>query len=144
MIDKLNLILQGLIYRTRDTGWKNLALNYDFKQYDDGGVTVSRYRRIGDVVYIVGSVSPKTPLTFEAIDGFQIAVLPEGYRPTKGSVITVHQGSGANIWSSRVAMGSGVFTAERYRTGGTYGQNVQTTAWFPFNISFATDEPFPE
>lgn len=124
----------------KDTGWQNAVLDGNFSPYES---TVTQYRRIGNIVFIRGAVTPTKPLTFGAtVPDFPIFTLPVGYRPTIQQM-NVCQGSGTNIWCCRV-LSDGTVSASRYRSGDTYGQNVPTTAWFPLGFSFPVDQAFPE
>lgn len=121
-----------------DTGWRILTLTGNFNNYS--GVT-SVYRRIGDLVEIFGAFTPKATTSFpDTTTGYNVASIPTGFRP-RASVITMHQGSGLNVWCSRVTTG-GIISIERYRQGTTFS-NAAAGAWFPFNIMYFTDEDFP-
>lgn len=76
---------------TEDTGWLVLPLESNFKAYSSAGIPM--YRRIGDTVSIVGSVTNKTILPKGLNETYVISLLPDIIVP-KTDFINVQQGSG--------------------------------------------------
>lgn len=115
-----------------DTGWIDATLTNDFIPYANNSDNKPKYRKKNGVVYIRGCVSPSTELEASAT-GKVIFTLPTGYRTTYG-IVKICQGSGKNVWCLAVNT-NGTVTISRYGT--TANAKVPTTAWLPFEISFA-------
>lgn len=115
-----------------DTGWIDATLTSDFKAYGNVSSNNPQYRKKNGVVYIRGCVSPSTELEASAT-GKVIFTLPTGYRTSYG-IVKICQGSGKNVWCLAVNT-NGTVTIARYGT--TANAKVPTTAWLPFEISFA-------
>lgn len=116
-----------------DTGWVDLSLGSEFKQYGTGNSV--RYRKIGDIVEVRGIVSPVADIA-GGTDMHTIATLPEGARPV-GPQYAMCQGSSNCTWLFRVNH-TGSLDFSRYRNG-----NTTTTAtagtWLPFQMTFMVD-----
>lgn len=103
-----------------------------FTNYYSSGSEAPRYRRVGSLVEIRGTVKPLNEIEYST-DYTTIFTLPSGYRPDT-SVFTICQGSGHTIWLMQVNT-SGNVGLTRYRNGDT-ATTVPTTAWLPFHCTF--------
>lgn len=126
----------------KDTGWITATLSSSFKVYNNNTNVAPRYRRIGNIVYLTGSVSPTSNITINVANTPTILTLPEGFRPCQSWISQLCQGSETAVWTL-YCMDTGVIRAERYRNGTTY-TTVTTSNWMPFNISFITNDDFPD
>lgn len=124
------------------TKWKYPTLSSKFTAYQAG--SEPRYRRIGKVVHLEGVIKPTASIALTTTD-VELFTLPEGYRPDM-QIIQLNQGSGTSFWMLRVKI-DGTVTVARARDVGN-GSGVYTTApnsfWMPFNLSYVTDESYPE
>ena len=129
--------------KCRDTGWQEITLPPDTtcQAYSVSPLPLPHYRRIGNVVYISGVLSPKQTYT-GSVDLLLAFNLPNGYKPSLTDVVDLQQGSGTACFAWRVAT-TGVVTWERYRKGDGYASASDRT-WLPINLSFVTDDAFPE
>lgn len=112
------------------SGWKNLTIDSAFNAYSSN--TQPRYRVNGNVVTVMGAVSPKTAFTSSADKVTFASGIPEYLRPTT-PLAFVCQGSGMNRWSCGVET-NGTLTISRY--GVTENVSVPTTAWLIFNCTY--------
>lgn len=117
---------------TGDTGWITATLTSSFTPYSGDANNTPRYRRIGNVVYISGIVTPATTIS-AATETTTIFTLPSGYRPTR-ALATICQGSQINRWALGVGV-NGDVTLARY--GSTARSDVPAGAWLPFSVQFA-------
>jgi hypothetical protein len=115
-----------------DTGWIDLTLTSDFKNYNNNNNNRVRYRKCGQVVQIIGIVSPTKELEANAPET-TIGTLPENFRPVI-SVSRICQGSGTNIWLLIITL-DGRVTLSRYRNETGYN-NVGTSAWITLSETF--------
>ena len=111
-----------------DSGWQTATLSSAFQVYNNTAGYAPKYRRIGDVVYVTGVVSPTTEIT----NGAVIFTLPSGYRPSAYSAF-ICQGSSANRWLLNVGT-NGEVNIGRYGT--TESVAVPSGTWLPFTIQF--------
>ena len=124
--------LNGKQEKLEDYGWKEVVLSSAFEAYNSS--YTPRYRRIGDIVTVVGAVKPKSEIEGSGT-AVTIFTLPEGYRP-KVNTVTVCQGSGAAEWTFTLST-AGVGSFSRHRSAGSTGYvNTATTAWLPFHVTF--------
>lgn len=121
--------------KIRDSGWQTAVLTEDFKPYSNDNSNMPRYRRIGNQVQIIGSVSP-----METIPGsttpYTIFTLPEGYRPSNPNCYTICHGSRKNTWLLRV-QSTGEVTFSRY--GVTSNIDAENNVWLIFDHTFFVD-----
>ncbi len=117
---------------TNGDGWHDAILTSSFKNYNNETTNRPRYRKIGDIVSIIGCVSPTSNIEGSGT-GVEIFTLPAGYRPTGLGRTQICQGSGSNKWLLNISTG-GVVTFARY------GTNAFATCtpdnWLPFNMTF--------
>lgn len=109
-----------------DSGWKILPLASGITAYSPTGTP--QYRRIGDVVYIMGAVKGVT-----AADTL-IGTLPEGYRPEIMNYVYVQNTSMASNkpnFARWVIKTTGEIRVEGASNG------FAATNWLPLNTSFA-------
>ena len=115
---------------TYDSGWVNLTLGSEFRQYGTGNAV--RYRKIGSMVEVRGIVAPVADIA-GGTDMHTIATLPSGARPSE-SLYTICQGSSNCTWLFRVNS-NGTLDFSRYRNGGTTATAGAGT-WLPFQMTF--------
>lgn len=112
-----------------DSGWLDVTLSGNVQAYTS--VNKPQYRKIGNVVYLRGSVKNVTS------DNTTIGVLPVGYRPTNLShqyiQATSNENGSPNF--SRIKVGTdGSIIMEGISTGIT--ATYSSTDWFPIDTSF--------
>lgn len=113
-----------------DSGWQNASITGSFALY--GSDSVLRYRKIGRIVQVEGTVRPSTTLSGSATN-LTIFTLPDGYRPS-AAVVTLCQGSGSCNWALTIKTNGEVCFA-RYSSGGSY-TSAGTGTWLPFHHTF--------
>lgn len=113
-----------------DSGWQNASITGSFSLY--GSDSVLRYRKIGHVVQVEGTLRPSTTLSGSATN-LTIFTLPDGYRPS-ATVVTLCQGSGSCHWALTIKTNGEVCFA-RYSSGGSY-TSAGTGTWLPFHHTF--------
>lgn len=113
-----------------DSGWQNASITGSFSLY--GSDSVLRYRKIGHVVQVEGTLSPSTTLSGSATN-LTIFTLPDGYRPS-ATVVTLCQGSGSCHWTLTIKT-NGAVCFGRYSSGGSY-TSAGTGTWLPFHHTF--------
>ena len=113
-----------------DSGWQNASITDSFALY--GSDSVLRYRKIGHVVQVEGTLRPSTALSGSATD-LTIFTLPAGYRPS-AAVVTLCQGSGVCHWTLTIKA-NGAVCFGRYSSGGSY-TSAGTGTWLPFHHTF--------
>lgn len=116
-----------------DTKWQVATLTSGFRAYNNADINTPRYRKIGNIVEIVGCVSPVSAQ--EAGWSDNIFTLPEGFRPSNYRYLPC-QGSGVNKWLLTVNS-NGAVSFSRYGAETTVA--IPQTAWLPFNIVFLVD-----
>lgn len=104
----------------------------NFTNYYSSGSEAPRYRRVGELVEIRGTVKPTADIAYST-DYTTIFTLPTGYRPST-SVFTLCQGSGHCVWLMRVDADGNVGLT-RYRNGDA-STTATTTVWLPFHCTF--------
>lgn len=113
-----------------DSGWQNASITGSFSLY--GSDSVLRYRKIGRIVQVEGTLRPSTTLSGSATN-HTIFTLPDGYRPS-AAVVTLCQGSGSCHWALTIKTNGEVCFA-RYSSGGSY-TSAGTGTWLPFHHTF--------
>lgn len=113
-----------------DSGWQNASITGSFALY--GSDSVLRYRKIGHVVQVEGTLRPSTTLSGSATN-LTIFTLPAGYRPS-ATVVTLCQGSGSCHWTLTIKT-NGEVCFGRYSSGGSY-TSAGTGTWLPFHHTF--------
>ena len=113
------------------SGWKNLTIDSAFSAYSSN--TVPRYRVNGNVITVMGAVSPKEAFTSDSTKVVIVSGIPEYFRPTT-PLAFVCQGSGMNRWSCGIET-NGNITISRY--GITGNTSVPATAWLIFNCTYS-------
>lgn len=113
-----------------DSGWRNASITGNFSLY--GSDSVLRYRKIGRIVQVEGTLRPSTTLSGSATN-LTIFTLPDGYRPS-AAVVTLCQGSGSCHWALTINTNGEVCFA-RYSDGGSY-TSAGTGTWLPFHHTF--------
>lgn len=113
------------------SGWKNLTIDAAFNPYSDN--TAPRYKVNGNLVTVMGAVSPKTAYTSSATKVTCASGIPEALRPDT-PLTFVCQGSGLNSWACGIET-NGTVTVSRY--GITENVSVPTSAWLIFNCTYS-------
>lgn len=113
-----------------DSGWIELALGSEFRQYGTGNAV--KYRKIGNIVEVRGIVAPVADIE-GGVDMHTIATLPSGARPVE-ALYAICQGSSNCTWLFRVNS-SGTLDFSRYRNGDTTATAGAGT-WLPFQMTF--------
>lgn len=115
--------------KLRDTGWKTATLLDGFSQNALASSGNLMYRRVGNIVYVKGSVK-----------GFSntgdCAQLPAGYRPP--SRVDFCAGTGGKYYA-KAMITSGGYINLLYDSRETYSEGN----WYAFCTSYVTDEEFP-
>ena len=113
-----------------DSGWITASITGSFALY--GSDSVLRYRKIGNIVQVEGTLKPTTTLAGSATN-LTMFTLPEGYRPS-AAIVTLCQGSGSCHWALTIKA-SGEVCFGRYSSGGSY-TSAGTGTWLPFHHTF--------
>lgn len=120
--------------KIRDSGWQTAVLTEDFKPYSNDNSNMPRYRKIGKIVHVRGTVSPS--LTIEGgMETHTIFNLPNGYIPSSTSSFLC-QGSGLRRWLLTITTNGNV-TFSRYGTEAYV--DADDGAWLPFTVTFFVD-----
>ena len=105
------------------------SINSNFKLYHSG--EYPRVIRMGNVVFLEGSLSPSKTLTMSSTSNqYTMCTIPEGYRPPREMAILC-QGSSLCTWLLRLST-AGACILERYSKGGSYVQPASGN-WLPFS-----------
>ncbi len=115
-----------------DTGWIEPTLTSEFEQYLSNDFYKVRYRKVGGVVHLAGTIKPTATITGNT-DTHAIFTLPAGFRPAS-TIDVVCQGSTTCIWLLQVHY-TGVVSFSRYRNENGY-QSAGTSVWLPFYATF--------
>lgn len=117
--------------------WKmaDLTKSGNFTNYYANGSEAPKYRRVGELVEIRGTVKPTADIAYST-DYTTIFTLPRGYCPGT-CVFTLCQGSGHCVWLMRVDTDGNVGLT-RYRNGDV-STTATTTVWLPFHCTFLVD-----
>ena len=114
------------------TPWKNLTIASGFELYSGTASNQPKYRVSGNVVTVMGVLSPTAEFT-SSTTGVTIASgIPANYRPSV-NLQFVCQGSGMNNWCCSITT-SGTITIARYGTTAT--TTVPAGAWLPFCVTY--------
>jgi uncharacterized repeat protein (TIGR02543 family) len=119
-------------YGHGDTGWYEPALSSEFAQYRADDFYKVRFRRIGNVVHLAGTIKPTAEIAGDN-NLHDIFTLPVGFRPAS-TIDIICQGSGTSVWLLQVHY-SGVVSFSRYRNENGY-QAAGTSVWLPFSATF--------
>ena len=131
-----NLWKQITMYE--DSGWQTVSLNNTVKPYDDNEGYTPRYRKIGNLVQVKGTLSPSSNNNaFGSSQGAVIFTLPAGYRPSVIPIVSVFQGSSTSSFALSINT-TGSATLSRYRDENGY-ETPTTTAWMPFHFEYFVD-----
>ena len=113
-----------------DTGWITPTLNTGFTQAALASAGDFMYRRIGNIVYIKGSVKGFTATSQSCVQ------LPTGYRPS--TRIDFYASESGDYIAKFMVTYQGNITY----LGGTRG-SVSSSQWFNLCTSYITDDAFP-
>lgn len=129
-----------------DSGWikaptSGYASKFNFYDNDEEANAV-KYRKIGNVVEIIGTLHPATTAIMASGAEHDLFTLPEGFRPSHRSVVAIMQGSARAIFMAR-ALPDGIVRIGRYRnatsTTDSYPSTVATSAWLPIHLIYTVD-----
>ena len=114
------------------TPWKNLTIASGFGLYNGTASNQPKYRVNGNVVTVMGVLSPTAEFTSSTTGVTMASGIPANYRPSV-NLQYVCQGSGMNNWCCSVTT-SGTVTVSRYGT--TAATTVPVGAWLPFCVTY--------
>lgn len=116
---------------TNDTGWLVLPLTGGAVAY--GSDTIPLYKKIGNVVEIVGAIKGLTNIN--STTAIIFTNLPSGFRPIN-PIPDVSQGSGPGKWLLSINT-NGNITGSRYsENGSSYKTTMDGNEWLPFHAIF--------
>lgn len=123
----------------QDSGWQYVTLNSVVVPYDNNQGYMPRYRKIGNLVQVKGTLSPSSSTnSFGSSGGAAVFTLPEGYRPSVIPITSVFQGTSTSFFAMSINM-AGVATISRYRDENGYETPI-TTSWMPFHFEYFADQ----
>lgn len=118
-----------------DTGWQYVTLNSIVVPYDNNQGYMPRYRKIGNLVQVKGTLSPSSNTnSFGSSGGAEVFTLPEGYRPSVVPITSVFQGTSTSFFAMSINT-LGVATISRYRDENGY-ETPTTASWMPFHFEY--------
>lgn len=133
-------ILNQVLPVDDDSSWIYPELTSQFENYSED--TKVRYRKVGNIVTIIGAVNPTSTIT-GSDTWYTIFTLPEGYRPSTHMHLLM-QGSGNAVWLLGIGSDGDVkFSRHRYNnaTSSTYAySDVTTSNWLPLHAEFMIAE----
>ena len=135
LIKKILNSIKRINEKIKDSGWQTATLTDDFKAYNNDSINMPQYKRTGNQVEIIGSVSPTSTIPGSTTP-YTIFTLPEGYRPSNPNCYTICHGSGKNTWLLRVQP-TGEVTFSRY--GVTSNIDAENNVWLIFDHTFFID-----
>ena len=122
-----------------DSGWQYVTLNPVVVPYDNNQGYMPRYRKIGNLVQVKGTLSPSSSTnSFGSSGGAAVFPLPEGYRPSVIPVTSVFQGTSTSSFAMSINT-LGVATISRYRDENGYETPI-TSSWMPFHFEYFADQ----
>lgn len=113
--------------------WVDLTLADGFKLYADAAYNQPRYRVCGNVITVVGCVTPEAEVSPGLTRMAIVSGIPEQYRPAT-TLYFVCQGSGMNRWNCSAESTDGTVRLSRYGT--TEATTVPAGAWLPFCVTY--------
>lgn len=119
----------GLVYE--DTGWKDVTFKSGFSHYDTSNNYRVRYRRVGKVVELRGSVKNANKLT--ANTDYVMATITDTTCRPDGWVTYVQQGSGINRLLITIRS-DGEIVVNRYGT--TAYSDIPASSWINVHTTF--------
>lgn len=122
-----------------DTGWQYVTLNSVVVPYDSNKGYTPRYRNIGNLVQVKGTLSPSSNSnSFGSSGGAAVFTMPSGYRPSVIPITSIFQGTSRAFFAMSINT-AGVCTLSRYRDESGY-VTPTTTAWMPFHFEYFADQ----
>lgn len=125
--------IDELANKCKKSGWINANLQTPFESYM--GSSPVRYRKVGNVVEVLGIVSVTSELESSNINHTMFTV-DNGYRPTD-TLSILCQGSGVESWLLTVGS-DGKISASRYRDASGY-KKFGVGIWLPFHVTFLVE-----
>ena len=127
-----NIAKETKAYNIVDESWHNLTYTEYFKNYNNVSSYQPKYKKVGNVVTIIGVVTPTGTLA-QAQNGYRIAEgLPSDCCPPT-TFRVVCAGSGMNKWLLNVNT-TGTLGASRY--GIDTDSDMTTGIWMPFSVTY--------
>lgn len=127
-------LLKGI----EDTGWNYVTLTSAVVPYTSNETYTPKYRKIGNLVQIIGTLSPASNTNdLGSSTGATGFTIPAGYRPVI-QVVSVFQGSSTAFFTVAIDT-SGVATLSGYRNEDGYATPT-TDTWMPFHFEYFTDQ----
>lgn len=117
-----------------DTGWKDVTFKSGFSHYFDSNNYKVRYRRVGKVVELRGSVKNSNQLT--ANTDYVMATITDTTCRPDGWITYVQQGSGINRLLITINA-DGEIIVNRYGT--TAYSNIPSGSWLNVHTTFLVD-----
>lgn len=122
-----------------DTGWNYVTLNSVVVPYDANEGYTPRYRKIGNLVQVKGTLSPSSNSnSFGSSGGAAVFTMPAGYRPSVIPITSLFQGTAKSFFAMSINT-AGVATISRYRNENGYETPI-TTSWMPFHFEYFADQ----
>lgn len=107
--------------------------------YDSNEGYTPRYRKIGNLVQVKGTLSPSSNTnSFGSSGGAAVFTLPVGYRPSVVPITSIFQGTSTSFFARSINT-LGVATISRYRDENGYETPI-TTSWMPFHFEYFADQ----
>lgn len=115
-----------------DSEWVDLQIGSEFALYNGTAANQPKYKVTGNVVTVIGCVSPVKEFTSSTTAVTIASGIPEDLRPST-ALQFICQGSGMNRWNCSINT-NGTVGCARYGTN--EATTVPTTAWLPFTITY--------
>jgi hypothetical protein len=133
-----DLIDAGIPIRARqgitiDGDWINLEVDSAYTVYNGNALYTPKYKVVGNVVTVMGCVSPKVAYTSSTELVTIARGIPAEYRPVM-PVYFVCQGSSMRRWTCAVNYSTGEIQMARY--GVADYETVPTSAWLMFCMTY--------
>ena len=127
-----NIAKETKAYNIVDETWHLFELTSDFKNYNNVSGNAPKYKKVGNVVTIIGIVQP-TALLAHQTNGYRVGeAMPVEYRPPT-TFRAVCQASGMNRFLFNVN-DTGTIGIARYGT--TEDSDIPANAWLPFSVTY--------
>ena len=88
LIKKILNSIKSINEKIKDSGWQTATLTDDFKAYNNDSINMPQYKRTGNQVEIIGSVSP-TNTIIGSNTQYTIFTLPERIQTNKPKLLFV-------------------------------------------------------
>ena len=115
-----------------DAEWVDLTIADNFALYDGKTANQPKYKVTGNVVTVMGVLTPETEFTSSTTGVNLASGIPANLRPSVNLQFVCH-GSSMNRWNCSITTG-GAVTISRYGT--TAATTVTAGAWLPFCVTY--------